>query len=147
MCTLNSLYMIQETNELVLSLMMEQLVRQGQKSKELLGKISVLTNLNSEEDDSIPIELKAEEIEKLNKIFLNIISLLDFEDKDCINACKQYVKTFKSLLNSYPRFRKLEFSEIPRTKYKKIKEKFTNNNSYQDILIELEDIKNLLYKN
>ena len=63
MCTLNSLYMIQETNELVLSLMMEQLVRQGQKSKELLGKISVLTNLNSEEDDSIPIELKTEEIE------------------------------------------------------------------------------------
>lgn len=145
MCTVSNLSKMFETNELVLSMMIEQLEKYGQSSAELLKRINELAGSTESIQDSGLMSFSDLESEKLNKIFINILTLLYTRDKDCEEACKQYIKSFKSLLQAYPKFKKLDMYDAVKDVY----QKFRSLEGQKDVqvLLDVDTIKNLLYNN
>lgn len=136
-----------ETNELVLSMMVSQLVKHGQESKKLLKRIAELSDAEEDSESSIQMTFSADEIEKLNKIVLNILSLLKSKDQDCYDACKQYLTSLNSLLQSYPTFAKINMPDVIKNTLKEYKETlFDDSEDNKDILLSLESVQNILYK-
>lgn len=146
MCTVTNLSKMFETNELVLSMMIDQLEKYGQRSAELLKRIDELTGSSESTQDSEPMSFSDIESDKLNKIFVNIITLLNTGDADCVEASKQYIKSFKSLLQSYPRFKKLEMYDTVKDIYQEFRSSHEGS-EYVHVLLDIDTIKNLLYMN
>lgn len=136
-----------ETNELVLSMMVSQLVKHGQESKKLLKRITELSDTDEDSESSIQMTFSAEETEKLNKIVLNVLSLLMSKDEDCLDASRQYLTSLKSLLLSYPAFAKINMPDVIKDSLQEYKAtSFDDSADNKDILLSLESVQNILYK-
>lgn len=142
MCEIDFLSRILETNRLILSLTLDQLVKTGQENSELLKKAFVV--YNSDEQAMQPcIFLSNEQKEKFNTIFRNIIILSDSIDADCKKAALQFAKTVKTILVNFSTFQKIEMPDDVKSRYEGIIAK-TGSESELEILII--DIRNLLYE-
>lgn len=136
-----------ETNELVLSMMVSQLVKHGHETKKLLKRIAELSDSEEDSDSSVQMSFSAEETEKLNKIVLNILSLLNSRDQDCLDACKQYLTSLKSLLQSYPAFSKINMPDVIKSSLQDYQDSSLDESvDNKDILLSLESVQNILYK-
>ncbi|MBQ0088011.1 MAG: hypothetical protein KBT27_01590 [Prevotellaceae bacterium] len=142
MCEIDFLSRMLETNELLLSLTVEQLVKVGQENSELLRKALIIDN-NDEQAMQSDFLLSNEQKGKLNIIFRNIIILSNSIDADYKNATLQFARTIKSFLLNFPTFQKIEMPDDIKAKYEDFTLK-TGNDSEQGLLIR--DIRNLLYK-
>ena len=142
MCTFDNLQKIAETNEIVLGLMIDQLIKYGQEKNEQLK--SITTNNDGNIDERV-IELTPDESTKLNKVFSNIVQLLLTGDSDCRKAGIQYLSSLKEILTSYPKFNHIKMSDALGKLYGELCNK-KDNGVLQDIVLALSEVKTLLYK-
>ena len=142
MCTFDNLQKIAETNEIVLGLLIEQLIKYGQEKKELLKSFVANNDRNVLEERAI--ELSLDESTKLNKVFSNIIQLLLTGEADCQRASMQYLSSLKEILTSYPKFNRIKMSDALEKMYIELCNK-KNNGALQDIVLALSEVKTLLY--
>ena len=142
MCSIENFQKIKETSDLILSLLIEQLIKYGKKKDELLKDNS--NNTLESHDDIQPVKLTSGEQLNLNKIFSNIIQIA-LNDPESQKACLQYIKSFQHILISYPEFEKIEMSDELRVIYENLNKR--KDTVLQDIKLGLSDIKTILYKN
>lgn len=142
MCSLDNFQKMKETNDLILTLLIDQLVKYGKKKDELLKDNS--NYVSESHEDISPVKFTSSEQLNLNKIFTNIIQIA-VSDLDSHKACQQYIKSFQHILTSYPDFEKIEMSDELRVIYDNLNKR--TDSVLQDIKLGLSDIKTLLYKN
>ena len=142
MCNLDNFQKMKETNELILSLLIEELLKYGRKKRDILKDSSNTTvDINGERK---LIKLSSDEQLKIDKIFTNIIQIA-LNDSNSHQACLLYINSFQDLLVSYPEFEKIEMSDGIRNIYETLSKK--SDDSLQDIKLGLSNIKTILYKN
>lgn len=142
MCNLDNFQKMKETNELILSLLIEELLKYGRKKRDIL-KDSSNTTVDINEERKL-IKLSSDEQLKIDKIFTNIIQIA-LNDSNSHQACLLYINSFQDLLVSYPEFEKIEMSDGIRNIYETLSKK--SDDSLQDIKLGLSNIKTILYKN
>lgn len=142
MCSLENFQRIKETNDLILSLLIDQLIKYGKKTDELLKDNS--KNVLKSHEDIQPVKLTSSEQLNLNKIFSNIIQIA-LNEPESTKACLQYIKSFQHILISYPEFEKIDMSDELRVIYENLNKR--TDTVLQDIKLGLSDIKTILYKN
>lgn len=142
MCSLENIQKMKETSDLILSLLIDQLVKYGKKKNELLKDNS--NNIKECHEAIQPMKLTSSEQLNLNKIFSNIIQIA-LNDLNSQKVCLQYIKSFQHILTSYPEFEKIEMSDELRIIYENLNKR--TDFVLQDIKLGLSDIKTLLYKN
>lgn len=142
MCSLENIQKMKETSDLILSLLIDQLVKYGKKKNELLKDNS--NNIMECHEAIQPMKLTSSEQLNLNKIFSNIIQIA-LNDLNSQKVCLQYIKSFQHILTSYPEFEKIEMSDELRIIYENLNKR--TDFALQDIKLGLSDIKTLLYKN
>ena len=76
MCTIDNFQKMKETNELILSLLIEQLLKYGREKSELLKDPSN-SAVEINEDRNL-IKFSSEEQIKMNEIFTNILRFMAF---------------------------------------------------------------------
>ena len=141
MCTIDNFQKMKETNELILSLLIEQLLKYGREKSELLKDPSN-SAVEINEDRNL-IRLSSEEQLKMNKIFTNITQIA-LNTSDSKQACLQYIKSFQEILALYPKFEKVEMSDSLCNIYELLNKK--NDEDLQDVKLGLSNIKTILYK-
>lgn len=141
MCTIDNFQKMKETNELILSLLIEQLLKYGREKSELLKDPSN-SAVEINEDRNL-IRLSSEEQLKMNKIFTNITQIA-LNTSDSKQACLQFIKSFQNILASYPKFEKIEMSDGLCNIYELLNKK--NDEDLQDVKLGLSNIKTILYK-
>lgn len=142
MCNLDNFQKMKETNELILSLLIEELLKYGRKKRDIL-KDSSNTTVDINEERKL-IKLSSDEQLKIDKIFTNIIQIA-LNDSNSHQTCLLYINSFQDLLVSYPEFEKIEMSDGIRSIYETLSKK--SDDSLQDIKLGLSNIKTILYKN
>ncbi len=148
MCSVNNLELMAETNSLILSLIIDHLVKYGKKNEEFLRKISSDQGQDSAEmvssDDEI--SFTQEEADRLNKIFNNTLVLALSDDADCYKSCVRYVTLLKEFLTSCPRYNKLILLDPLKNLYEKLKESAGEVYVGQELLLSISEVKEMLYQ-
>ena len=135
MCTIDNFQKMKETNELILSLLIEQLLKYGRKDP---SNSAVEIN-----EDRNLIKFSSEEQIKMNEIFTNILQIA-LNTSDSKQVCLQFIKSFQNILASYPKFEKIEMSDGLCNIYELLNKK--NDEDLQDVKLGLSNIKTILYK-
>lgn len=141
MCTIDNFQKMKETNELILSLLIEQLLKYGREKSELLKDPSN-SAVEINEDRNL-IKFSSEEQIKMNEIFTNILQIA-LNTSDSKQVCLQFIKSFQNILASYPKFEKIEMSDGLCNIYELLNKK--NDEDLQDVKLGLSNIKTILYK-
>mgnify|MGYP003295110442 CR=1 FL=1 len=142
MCEIDFLSRIIETNGLILSLTLDQLVKTGQENSELLRRAFDVYNSDEQAMQS-SIFLSYEQKERFNTIFRNIIILSNSINADCQKAAFRFAKTVKTVLVSFTTFQKIKMPDDVKSKYEDIIAKADSESELEILLI---DIRNLLYE-
>lgn len=143
MCTVSNLQKMADTNKMIMSLVIEQLINFGQEKEKVLLRNS--SESVSDTEEVRVIELSKDKQSKFNDIFVNLIQLASGDDEDSIRACTHYISSFKDILISYPPFEKIEMTDG----IKKLYDVFCSDSDaceHQDLMLGISEIKNLLYK-
>ncbi len=148
MCSVNNLELMAETNSLILSLIIEHLVKDGKKNEEILRKISSGQNQDSTEmiSPSTEMTFTQEEVNRLNKIFNNTLLLALSNDVDCHKSCIRYMRLLKEFLISCPRYKKLNLLDPLKGLYDKLKEFADEACDRQELLLSISETKEMLYQ-
>ena len=146
MTSIEQLEKMAETNSILLSLLLNNMIAFGEETEKSLQLMS---------GDSLPDSksciIPQENIGQLNKVFQNIVQLAAAaDDEDCVHACKNYVDILNQVLDAYPaNFERIDMPDGIRGLYEKLNPdevKGQISQEEKDIIISIQNTKSRLYK-
>lgn len=129
-----------ETNNDLLSLIVNNLTSIGETKGNELKTLPVSGSLY---ELMPPITLEVRE--KIDKIVVNILTLIGFGDEDCIDSIKVYDQTLNNIIKSYPLYQKVELPEGTKRLLDTIWERLSGDSTWSSIIISFTNTLHLIY--
>lgn len=130
-----------ETNNDLLSLIVNNLISIGETKGNELKTLPVSGSLS----ELIPPFISLEDREKIDKIVVNILTLIGSGDEDCIDSIKGYNQTLNNIIKSYPLYQKVELPEGTKRLLDTIWERLSSDSIWSSIIISFTNTLHLIY--
>lgn len=121
-----------ETHNILVSLLIENLVKYGQYMKEAMNTLPD----TQVKEDSIgrEIELSTETRRKIDEVTLNMLHLISTKDEECLKSVNSYIKMLKEIATTFPKHKREEMPEGTRRIFDSLWEKSLNNPNSDDTM-------------
>lgn len=136
------LQLMVDTNNLLLSLMLDSLVHLGQNTERVL-KLVEETTVDTERPKKEPLQ---EDVRfRIEKVIFNILTLIASNDEDGMKAGDNYTVTLRDVLKNYEPIEKSPMPEGIKKYYTKIWDNFPFSQSDAKVNVDFTNVIHMLY--
>lgn len=140
----NQLQLMVETHNVLVSLLIEYLLKYGQSMKKAMNTLPD-TQVREDSIGGGEIELPIETRRKIDEATLNILHLISTEDEECLKSVNSYIKMLKEIAAALPKHRREEMPEGTRRVFDSLWEKGFANPSADDTMTKFSNALHSFY--